>query len=330
MRVAINGFGRIGRLTLRCLLKMEGVEVVALNDLSDPKTLAHLFKFDSAHGMFAGEVSADDEHINIDGKLIRVFAEKDPINLPWNTNRVDVVVESTGIFRDLDGAGKHLSAGARKVVISAPARGSGVKTVVLGINHEEIKPDDQIISNASCTTNCLAPVAYLLEKHFGIEHGLINTVHAYTGDQNLQDGPHKDLRRARAAAVNIVPTTTGATKAVEQVIPQLKGKLDGMATRVPAITGSLTDFTVILKNQASAEEINAVIKNAAETDFKGIVEYSEQALVSTDIIGNLHSAVFDAPLTKTIGNMVKVVIWYDNEMGYAARTADLVKFLATK
>lgn len=330
MRVAINGFGRIGRLTLRNLLKQEGVEVVAINDLSDPKTLAHLFKFDSAHGQFSGDVSADDDHLKIEGKLIRVFAEKDPVNLPWSTQRVDVVVESTGKFRDVEGAGKHLSAGARKVVISAPAHGGNVKTVVLGINQNEISEDDQIISNASCTTNCLAPVAFLLNKHFGIERGYINTVHAYTGDQNLQDGPHKDLRRARAAAVNIVPTTTGATKAVEMVIPELKGKLDGMATRVPTISGSLTDFTVTLSREASVDEVNEVMKNAAANDFAGILQYAEDPLVSSDIIGNVHSSIFDAPLTKTMGNLIKVVMWYDNEMGYAARTADLVKFLATK
>lgn len=327
MRVAINGFGRIGRLTLRCLLKMDNLEVVAINDLGDPKTLAHLFRYDSSQGRFDGEVSADSSEIVINGKSIRIYSEKDPANLPWNDKNVDVVVESTGKFRDAEGAGKHLEAGAKRVVISAPGKGEGIKTVVLGINQNEIGAEDKIISNASCTTNCLAPIAFLLHKNFGIETGFINTVHAYTADQNIQDGPHKDLRRSRAAAINIVPTTTGATDAVEKVVPELKGKLDGMATRVPTIAGSLTDFTVLLNKEASIEEINEVMKSAAENDFKGIVQYVEDPIVSSDIIGNMHSSIFDSELTLVKGKMIKVVAWYDNEMGYAARTADLVQFI---
>ncbi len=328
MRVAINGFGRIGRLTLRCLLKMDNVEVVALNDLGNPEALAHLFRYDSAQGKFGGEVTSDDSSISIDGQNIRIFSEKDPENLPWGSNNVDVVVECTGKFRDSEGAGKHIKAGAKRVVISAPARGENVKTIVLGINEDQIGAQDKLISNASCTTNCLAPVAYLLHQHFGIDKGFINTVHAYTGDQNLQDGPHKDLRRARAAALNIVPTTTGAAKTVEIVIPELKGKLDGLATRVPTIAGSLTDFTVILNRDVTIKEVNAVMKEAAENRFQGLLQYNEDPIVSTDIIGNTHSSIFDAPLTQTNGNLVKVIMWYDNEMGYSSRTADLVRYMA--
>src|SRR5690554_1164458 len=328
MRVAINGFGRIGRLTLRSLLEKDNVEVVALNDLGNPGVLAHLFRYDSAQGQFDGEVSSDDSSISINGRTIKIFSEKDPENLPWRSNEIDVVVECTGKFRDSEGAGKHIKAGAKRVVISAPARGENVKTIVLGINEDEIGPEDKLISNASCTTNCLAPVAYLLHKNFGIDKGFINTVHAYTGDQNLQDGPHKDLRRARAAAMNIVPTTTGAAKTVEIVIPELKGKLDGLATRVPTIAGSLTNFTVILNRRVSVEEVNAVMKKAAAGDFKGLLQYNENPIVSTDIIGNTHSSIFDAPLTQPNGNLVKVIMWYDNEMGYSSRTADLVEYMA--
>lgn len=327
MRVAINGFGRIGRLTLRQLLNNEAVEIVAVNDLSDANTLAHLFKYDSSQGTYAGTVSAVESTLTIDGRDIRVLSEKDPSQLPWKDLKVDVVVECTGIFRDEAGAGKHITAGASKVVISAPAKGN-IKTVVYGINHGDIGPDDVIISNASCTSNCLAPVAQLLNQSYGIEFGYINTIHAYTADQNLQDAPHKDLRRARAAALNIVPTTTGATNTVSKVLPELKGKLNGMATRVPTITGSLTDFTVLLEKQATAEEINQLMKNAAEHEFKGILEYTEDPIVSVDIIGNPHSSIFDGLMTKAEGRMIKVVAWYDNEMGYATRTADLVVHMA--
>jgi glyceraldehyde 3-phosphate dehydrogenase len=327
MRIAINGFGRIGRLTLRQLLLKKGVEVVAVNDLSDAKTLAHLFKYDSAQGQFSGDVKAGENEIIVNGQSIRVCSEKDPAALPWKELKVDGVVECTGLFRDDVTAGKHLTAGAKAVVISAPGKGK-VKTVVFGLNHKDLTSDDRIISNASCTTNCLAPVAFLLHKHFGIEKGLMNTIHAYTGDQNLQDGPHKDLRRARAAALSIVPTTTGAAKTVGLVLPELAGKLDGMATRVPTITGSLTDFTVILNKETTAEEINKVMKDAASGHFKGIMQYTEDPIVSADVIGNTHSSIFDAQLTKTDGRLVKVIMWYDNEMGYAARTADLIEFMA--
>lgn len=328
MRIAINGFGRIGRLTLRQLLLKTGVEVVAVNDLSDAKTLGHLFQYDSSQGKFEGEVKAGENEIVINGRSIQVFSEKDPAALPWKELKIDGVVECTGLFRDENSAGKHLEAGARVVVISAPAKGN-VKTVVFGLNHKTISPNDRIISNASCTTNCLAPVAFLLNKHFGIEKGLMNTIHAYTGDQNLQDAPHKDLRRARAAALSIVPTTTGAAKTVGLILPELAGKLDGMATRVPTITGSLTDFTVLLKKDASADEINSVMKNAAEQELAGIMQYTEDPIVSVDIIGNTHSSIFDALLTKTDGKLIKVVMWYDNEMGYSARTADLVEYMAS-
>lgn len=327
MRVAINGFGRIGRLTLRHLLKNKQVEIVAVNDLSDAHTLAHLFKYDSSQGSFAGAVSGGGSILKIEDREIQVFSERDPAQLPWKDLKVDVVVECTGLFRDEAGAGKHITAGAGKVVISAPAKGN-IKTVVYGLNHRDNTPEDLIISNASCTSNCLAPVAYLLQQKYGIEFGYINTIHSYTGDQNLQDGPHSDLRRARAAALNIVPTTTGATNTVSKVIPALKGKLGGMATRVPTITGSLTDFTALLEKEATVDEINQLMKNAAENEFKGILEYTEDPIVSTDIIGNPHSSIFDGLMTKADGRMIKVVAWYDNEMGYATRTADLVVYMA--
>lgn len=329
IRVAINGFGRIGRLTLRQLLEKEGIEVVAVNDLSNPETLAHLFKYDSAQGTFSGEVAHGPDALIINQKVVEVFAEKDPSSLPWKRLGIDVVVECTGVFRDEAGAAKHLTAGAGKVVISAPAKGDGVKTVVYGINHEQLGAGDKIISNASCTTNCLAPVAQILDEHFGIEKGYIHTIHAYTGDQNLQDGPHKDLRRGRAAALNIVPTTTGAARAVSLVLPRLKGKLDGMASRVPVITGSLTDLTVILQREVTADEVNSAVRKASEEKFKGILQFTTDPIVSSDVIGNTHSSVFDAALTSASGNLVKVVSWYDNEMGYAARTADLVAWLAS-
>lgn len=329
IRVAINGFGRIGRLTLRQLLGKDGVEVVAVNDLSNPETLAHLFKYDTSQGTFTGEVAHGPDALVINQKVIEVFAEKDPASLPWKRLNIDVVVECTGVFRDEAGAGKHLTAGAGKVIISAPAKGDGVKTVVYGINHEQLDAGDKIISNASCTTNCLAPVAQILDEEFGIEKGYIHTIHAYTGDQNLQDGPHKDLRRGRAAALNIVPTTTGAAKAVSLVLPGLKGKLDGMASRVPVITGSLTDLTVILQREVTIEEVNSAVRKGAEEKFKGILQYTTDPIVSSDVIGNTHSSVFDAALTSASGNLVKVVSWYDNEMGYAARTADLVTWLAS-
>ncbi|WKN33575.1 type I glyceraldehyde-3-phosphate dehydrogenase [Porifericola rhodea] len=323
MKVAINGFGRIGRLTFRNLLNKENIEVVAINDLTDTKTLAHLLKYDSAHGIFPHEVTFDSESITVNGKKITVLAQKDPAALPWGDMGVEVVLESTGRFVDEEGSKKHITAGAKKVVISAPAKGN-IPTVVLGVNDDKMTGDEPVLSNASCTTNCLAPVAKVLNDKFGVQKGFITTIHAYTADQNLQDGPHKDLRRARAAAVNIVPTTTGAAKAVGLVLPELKGKLDGNAVRVPTITGSLTDLTCVLDKEVTIEEVNAAMKEAAEGPMKGILQYSEDLLVSSDIVGNSHSSIFDAPSTSVNGNMVKVISWYDNEAGYSARTADLI------
>jgi glyceraldehyde 3-phosphate dehydrogenase len=323
IKVAINGFGRIGRLTFKALLSKENVEVVAINDLTDNQTLAHLLKYDSVHGRFNGTVDYTENSLIVNGKTIHAYAEKDPAQLPWGKLGVDVVLESTGRFLDREGAGKHLQAGARKVVISAPAKGD-IKTVVLGVNDDSITGDETILSNASCTTNCLAPRAKVLDSKFGIEKGYITTIHAYTADQNLQDAPHKDLRRARAAAYSIVPTSTGAAKAVGLVLPHLKGKLDGCAMRVPIPDGSLTDFTVVLKKEATIEEINAAMKEAANTSMKGILEYTEDPIVSIDIVGNTHSCIFDAEQTAVNGTLVKVVGWYDNEAGYSNRAADLM------
>ena len=324
IRVAINGFGRIGRLSYRAMLgKATDLEIVAINDLTDTKTLAHLLKYDSVHGRFAGEVSYDAENLIVNGQKIRVYAEKDPKNLPWASNQIDVVLESTGRFVDEAGAGGHLTAGAKKVIISAPASGN-IPTVVLGVNDHTLTGSETIISNASCTTNCLAPMAKVLDDAFGIESGYITTIHAYTADQNLQDAPHKDLRRARAAAYSIVPTSTGAAKAVGLVLPHLKGKLDGVAMRVPIPDGSLTDLTAVLKKPASIEEINAAMKKAAQGAMKGVLEYTEEPIVSIDIVGNPHSCIFDAQMTAVMGTLVKVVGWYDNEAGYSNRIADLI------
>ncbi|NVO84093.1 type I glyceraldehyde-3-phosphate dehydrogenase [Hymenobacter terrestris] len=329
IKVAINGFGRIGRLTFKALLQRDNVEVVAINDLTDNKTLAHLLKYDSVHGRFPGTVEFDNDSLTVNGKRIVALAERDPKLLPWGDMGVDIVLESTGRFVDEAGAGQHITAGAKKVVISAPAKGN-IPTVVLGVNEDILTGDETIISNASCTTNCLAPMAKVLNDTFGIEKGFITTVHAYTSDQSLQDSPHSDLRRARAAALSIIPTSTGAAKAVGLVLPELKGKLDGIAMRVPVPDGSTTDLTVLLKREATAEEINAAIKKAADGDMKGILEYSTDPLVSADIIGNPHSCIFDSELTSANGTLVKVVGWYDNEAGYSARTADLIKMLGDK
>jgi glyceraldehyde 3-phosphate dehydrogenase len=327
IKVAINGFGRIGRLTFKSLLGRENIEIVGINDLTDNNTLAHLLKYDSVHGKFNGTVSSDEQSLTVDGQRIEVFAERDPKNLPWGKLGVDVVLESTGRFVDDVSAGQHLQAGAKKVVISAPAKGK-VATVVLGVNEDVLTGEETIVSNASCTTNCLAPMAKILDDAFGIEKGYITTVHAYTSDQNLHDGPHKDLRRARAAALSIVPTSTGAAKAVGLVLPHLNGKLDGIAMRVPVPTGSLTDLTAILKGTPTREEVNAAFKKAAEAEFKGILEYNEDPIVSVDIVGNTHSCIFDSELTSISGNLVKVIGWYDNEAGYSARAADLIERLA--
>ena len=322
-RIAINGFGRIGRLTFRNLLEMEGVEVVAINDLTDNPTLAYLLKYDSVHGRFQGEVSADDQYIVVNGHKIHGLAEKDPAKLPWKEMGIDIVIESTGRFVDVEKAGLHLEGGAKKVVISAPAKGDGIPTIVLGVNDELITPDANIYSNASCTTNCLAPMVKVLDDAFGVEQGFMTTIHAYTADQRLQDAPHSDLRRARAAAVSIVPTSTGAAKAVGLVLPHLKGKLNGNAMRVPVPDGSVTDFTVQLKRSATAAEVNAAFKAASEGRLKGILEYCPDPIVSADIIGSKYSCIFDSDLTMVMGNTAKVVGWYDNEAGYSARLAEL-------
>ena len=326
-KIGINGFGRIGRLSFRALLEKDNVEVAAINDLTDTHTLAHLLKYDSNHGRFPGTVTADDKNLIVNGKAIPVYAERDPENLPWGDLGVEIVLESTGIFVDEAGSGKHLKAGAKKVVISAPAKGN-IPTVVLGVNEDILTGSETIISNASCTTNCLAPMAKVLDDSFGIEKGYITTVHAYTADQRLQDAPHKDLRRARAGAVSIIPTSTGAAKAVGLVLPHLNGKLDGIAMRVPTPTGSLTDLTCTLSRDVTAEEVNAAMKAAAEGPMKGVLEYTEDPIVSIDIVGNPHSNIFDSKLTSCHGNLVKVVGWYDNEAGYSNRAADLISKLA--
>ena len=323
MKVAINGFGRIGRHAFKFLINKPGVEVVAINDLTSNATLAHLLKYDSVHGKFPGTVESDEDHLIINGKKIKALAERNPEALPWAELGVDVVLESTGFFTDAAKAAMHITAGAKKVVISAPATGD-CKTVVLGVNDNILDGTETVLSNASCTTNCLAPMVKVLDENFGIEHGFMTTVHAYTSDQNLQDSPHKDLRRARAAAYSIVPTSTGAAKAVGLVLPHLAGKLNGNAMRVPIPDGSVTDFTVTLKKPATVAEINAAMKAAAESSLKGIMEYCTDPIVSIDIVGNQHSCIFDSDLTMVIGNTAKVVGWYDNETGYSSRVADLI------
>jgi len=323
IKVAINGFGRIGRLAFRALLKKENVEVVAINDLTDTKTLAHLLKYDSTQGKFDGTVEAAADGIIVNGTKIGITAERVPADLPWGKLGVDVVLESTGRFVDEAGASQHLTAGAKKVVISAPAKGN-IPTVVLGVNDDILTGDETIMSNASCTTNCLAPIAKVLNDSFGLEQGFITTIHAYTADQNLQDGPHNDLRRSRAAAINMVPTSTGAAKAVGLVLPELNGKLDGNSMRVPTPTGSITDLVATLKREVTVEEVNAAMKAAAEGPMKGILKYTEDPIVSSDIVGDPHSSIFDAGITSANGKMVKVASWYDNEAGYSNRAADLI------
>lgn len=325
-QVAINGFGRIGRLSFRALLQQDQVAVVAINDLADAATLAHLLKYDSNHGPFPGEVTHQGPYLIVAGKNIQVYNEPDPAQLPWEALGITTVLEATGRFTDRKGAGKHLTAGAQYVVISAPAQGD-IPTVVLGVNEHILQKKEQIISNASCTTNCLAPIAKVLDEHFGIEQGYVNTIHAYTTDQRLQDAPHKDLRRARAATKSIIPTSTGAAKAVGLVLPQLQGKLDGIATRVPVSDGSMTDFTVLLKHLPTKTTINQAMLEAAQGVLKGILSYTEDPIVSVDVIGNPHSCIFDAQLTAVLGHLVKVVGWYDNEGGYAHRIADLIQRL---
>jgi glyceraldehyde 3-phosphate dehydrogenase len=330
IKVAINGFGRIGRLTFRALQAYENIEVVALNDLTDAKTLAHLLKYDSIHGRYPGQVSAEENSIVVDGKKFRVYAEKDPSLLPWNELGVHVVIESTGVFRTREKLQKHLDAGAKKIVLTVPAekKTDVDRTIVIGVNNHDLQPEDRILSNASCTTNCLAPVAKVLHDNFGIKRGLMNTIHSYTNDQIILDAPHKDLRRARAAALSIIPTSTGAAKAIGLVIPELDGKLDGLAMRVPTPDGSVVDLTCELNRDVTKEEINEAIKKATEGPMKGILEYCTDPIVSVDVIGNSHSSIFDSKLTQVMGgNLVKVISWYDNEYGYSQRVAQLVSML---
>ncbi len=324
IRVAINGFGRIGRVSFRRMLDQKNIEVVAINDLTATKTLAHLLKYDSVHGRIKADVSSEENALIVNGNKINVYAEKDPANLPWKNLDVDVVIESTGFFLDKESAGKHIVAGAKKVIISAPPNTNDIKTVVLGINDDVLSKDDFIISNASCTTNCAAPMIKVLDENWGVEDGYITTVHSYTGDQRLHDAPHKDLRRARAAALSIVPTSTGAAKAITKIFPHLEGKLGGCGMRVPVPDGSLTDITCVLSKTPTVEEINAAFKKAAETNLKGILEYTEDPIVSIDIVGNPHSCIYDAEFTSVVGNMVKVIGWYDNEYGYSSRLVELI------
>jgi glyceraldehyde 3-phosphate dehydrogenase len=331
IRIGINGFGRIGRMAFRAMLDKKEVEVVAVNDITDASTLAHLLKHDSVHGSLKHQVKAEGNQIMLDGHALRVLAERDPGKLPWKDLKVDVVVESTGLFTAREKAALHLSAGARKVVISAPADGVDV-TLCMGVNQQAYDPaKHHVISNASCTTNCLAPIAKVLHESFGIVHGLMTTVHAYTSDQMLHDGPHKDLRRARAAGLSMVPTSTGAAKAIGLVLPALNGKLDGIAIRVPTPNVSVVDLTATVERDADDKSVNAAMKKAAEGELRGILAYSDEPLVSVDFNGNPHSSIFDAPLTKVMGKrLVKIFSWYDNEWGYSNRLADVTAFVASK
>ncbi len=331
IKLGINGFGRIGRLTFRAIMADGGFDVVAINDLTDAKTLAHLLKYDSIHRKYPGRVEAGDDSIIVDGKAIKILSIKDPAQLPWKDLGAELVLESTGIFRKRADCEKHLQAGAKKVLLSAPARDEVDATIVCGVNDNTLKPSDRIISNASCTTNCFAPVVKVLNDSFGIVKGLMTTIHAYTNDQRLLDFPHKDLRRARAAACSIIPTTTGAAKAIGKIIPELAGRLDAVAMRVPVPDGAMVDFVAELKTDVTVEEVNAAMKEAAEGELKGILEYSEEPLVSADVLGNPHSSIFDSLSTLVVGgNLVKAVAWYDNEWGYSNRCVDLLKLMAAK
>ncbi len=330
-KIAINGFGRIGRPALKVALENSNLEIVAINDLTDTKTLAHLLKYDSNYGIYEKDVAYNDEHIIIDGKQIKVFAQKDPELLPWKDLKVDVILECTGFFRNSEGAGKHLKAGAKKVIISAPPKSEGINTFVLGVNEEKYDPKkDNIISNASCTTNCLAPVVKVLNDSLGIEKGVMTTIHSYTNDQKILDLPHKDLRRGRAAAMSIIPTTTGAAKAVIQTIPELEGKLDGMAMRVPTPVVSIVDFVATLKKSTSVEEVNNLFKEASENNLKNILAVSEEELVSMDFKMNKFSSIVDLPLTMVNEDLVKICAWYDNEYGYTCRLVDMAEFVGEK
>ena len=332
IKLGINGFGRIGRLVFRAIFERgsDVFDIVAVNDLTDARTLAHLLKYDSVHGPFPGQVSVDGDDLLVDGKRFKVLSERDPADLPWGQLEADVVVESTGFFRTREKAALHLTGGAKKVIISAPASGAVDATIVIGVNDHILTGQEEVVSNASCTTNCLAPMVKVLDDGFGVTRGVMTTVHAYTSDQRMLDAPHKDLRRARAAAVSIIPTTTGAARAVGLVLPHLKGKLDGFALRVPTPDGSLTDLTVELGRDAGVDEINTLFRTASRSTLDGILEYTEDPIVSCDIVHNPHSCIFDAPLTMSMGNLVKVVGWYDNEWGYANRTVDLALMLMKK
>lgn len=330
MKIAINGFGRIGRIVLRTLLEKQNIEIVAVNDLTDPATLAHLVKYDSVHRSFKGDIYAENDFLVVNGKKIKVLSEREPANLPWKEMDVDLVIESTGKFTSRDKAALHLAAGARQVIVSAPSPDKDIPTVVLGVNDSEIDLHSPVLSNASCTTNNVAPLVKVLDDNWGIIDGYITTVHSMTGDQSLHDSPHKDLRRARAASSSIIPTTTGAAKAITSIFPHLDGKLGGAGIRVPVLNGSLTDFTCILRKRPSVEEINAAFKNASETFLKGILQFTEDPIVSVDILDNPHSCIFDSLLTSVVGDLVKVVGWYDNEFGYSSRLADLIERIALK
>jgi len=325
LKVGINGFGRIGRLVFRRLKELGGYDIVAINDLTDNKTLAHLLKYDSVHGRYKGDVKVTNKGIKVDGDEIKITAEKDPTKLGWGDMGTDVVIESTGVFTSKDKLNLHLEGGAKKVILTAPAKDALDATVVLGVNDSVLKPEMKIVSNASCTTNCLAPMVKVLDDNFKIVKGFMTTIHSYTNDQGLLDLPHKDLRRARAGAINIIPTSTGAAKAVGEVLPHLKGKLDGFALRVPTADGSLTDFVCVLEIETTKQEINAAMKKASENEMKEILEYTEDPIVSSDIIGNPNSCIFDSLSTMAQGNLVKVIGWYDNEWGYSCRVVDLIK-----
>lgn len=328
VKVGINGFGRIGRLVFRKALELGNIEFVGINDLTDAKTLAHLAKYDSVHGKFKGEIYAEGDSIVVNGKKIKITAEKDPANLKWGELGAEIVIEATGVFRSQEACEKHIAGGAKKVILTVPPKGDVDAMVVLGVNDEVLKGDEKVISNASCTTNCLAPMVKVLNDKFGVEVGFMTTVHSYTNDQRILDLPHSDLRRARSAAVSIIPTTTGAAKAVGKVVPELKGKLDGFSLRVPTPNGSITDLVATLKKEVTVEEINAAMKEAAEGSMKGIMEYTDEPLVSADIIGNDHSTIFDSLSTMANGKLVKVVGWYDNEWGYSCRVVDLINKIA--
>lgn len=322
INIAINGFGRIGRVFFRIAFFNPHINIVAINDITDSKTLAHLLKYDSVHRRFDADVKHDDNHIYVNDSEIKIFSEKDPEKLPWKALDIDIVIECTGLFLDKISATKHLNAGAKKIILSAPAKDDDIKTIVIGVNDELLHADDLIVSNASCTTNCAAPMLAVL-KQWGIEEAYVTTVHSYTGDQRLHDAPHKDLRRARAAAMSIIPTSTGAAKALGKIFPELESKLGGCGMRVPVPDGSLTDITCVLTNYPSVEQINAAFKIASENELKQVLEYTEDPLVSTDVIGNSHSVVFDADFTSVVGNLVKIIGWYDNEYGYSSRLVDL-------